>query len=123
MLRVEESLGSRIPHLHLRLYLRKGESMIWSIAFIILVTIDGFLTQKLLALGGTELNPLAIWSIENLWARILFAIAVVAVIRYFKDEKLIVILTFAFLGICIWNGMNLAVAHAALYAAGLIGVP
>lgn len=97
--------------------------MIWSVAFIILVTIDGVLTQKLLALGGTELNPLAIWSIENLWARILFAIAVVAVIRYFKDEKLVVILTFAFLGICIWNGISLAVTHAALYAAGLIGAP
>lgn len=97
--------------------------MIWCIAFIILVTTDGILTQKLLALGGTELNPLALWSIENLWARILFAIAVVAVIRYFRDEKLIVILTFVFLGICIWNTIILISAHAALYAQALIGMP
>jgi len=97
--------------------------MAWSIAFISLVTIDGILTQKLLALGGTEHNPLALWSIEHLWARILFAVAVVAVIRYFQDEKLVEVLTFAFLGICIWNGINLLTTHAALYAVTLIGPP
>ena len=97
--------------------------MAWSIGFISLVTIDGILTQKLLALGGIELNPVALWSIENLWARILFAVAVVAVIRYFQNERLVEILTFAFLGICIWNGINLLTTHAALYAVSLIGPP
>jgi hypothetical protein len=96
--------------------------MAWSIAFISLVTIDSILTQKLLALGSTELNPLALWGIENLWARILFAVAVVAVIRYFQNEKLITVLTFAFLGICIWNGINLLTTQAAIFAAALVGM-
>ena len=97
--------------------------MAWSIPFIGLVILDGVLTQKLIALGGQELNPLAVWSIEPLWARILFVVTIVLVIRRFRNEMLLPPLTFAFLGICIWNGINLLTTHAALYAVGLVGGP
>jgi len=99
--------------------------MILNLSFIALVYLDGFLTQKLLALGATELNPFPgiLWTVEHLWARVLIAIAIVILIRFFQDDKLLFPLTFVCLGICIYNGLNLATTHAALYAVTLIGPP
>jgi hypothetical protein len=99
--------------------------MIWRIAFISLVFLDGFLTQKLLALGATELNPnpIVLWSVENLWARILIAITIIVILQFFRKEKLLIPLTFVCLGICVWNGINLITSHAALFAISLIGAP
>ena len=99
--------------------------MKWKIAFIGLVFFDGFLTQKLLALGATELNanPLVLWSVDNLWGRIVIAIVIIVILQFFGKERLLIPLSLGCLAVCIWNSLVLLITHAALYGATLIGMP
>ena len=49
------------------------------VLFVGLVVLDGFLTQKLLAIGATEANPnpFVLWSVDHLWVRVLIAIVII----------------------------------------------
>jgi hypothetical protein len=91
------------------------------ILFVGLVVLDGFLTQKLLALGAAELNPNAfvLWSAGHLWARLIVAIVIVLSLRFFNRWKLLTPLTFACLAICIYNTIMLAVGHAVIIGQAL----
>jgi hypothetical protein len=86
------------------------------VLFVGLVVLDGFITQKLLAVGGTELspNPFALWSAGHLWARIIVAIVIVLSLRFFDKWKLLIPLCLLSLGICIYNAIMLAVGNAAI---------
>ena len=86
------------------------------VLFVGMVVLDGFLTQKLVAIGAAELNPnpLVSWSAGHLWARLIVAIVIVLALRYFDKWKLLIPLSFIWLGICVYNGIMLAVGHAAI---------
>lgn len=79
--------------------------------FIGLVVLDGFLTRALLQIGATEanFNPMVLWSLDHLWARVLIAIAIVLLLRYFGKWKLLHPLCFVCLGICVYNGVMLLI--------------
>jgi hypothetical protein len=84
--------------------------------FVGMVVLDGFLTQKLLAIGAAELNPnpFVPWSAGHLWVRLIVAIIMVLLLRYFDKWKLLIPLSFIWLGICIYNAIMLTVGHAAI---------
>lgn len=92
------------------------------ILFIGLVVLDGFLTQKLLAIGATELNPnpFVLWSADHLWARLAVAVVIVLALRFCNKWKVLIPLSFACLSICIYNAIMLAVAHAAIIGQTLL---
>jgi len=95
----------------------------WDLLFIGLVFLDGYLTQRLLEIGATEANPnpFVLWSVEHLWARILVAIVIVFLLRYFDKRKLLEPLSFVCLGICIYNGVMLTCGKTAIWAMSLFG--
>lgn len=95
----------------------------WDLLFIGLVFLDGWLTQRLLAIGATEANPnpFVLWSVQHLWVRILVAITIVLLLRYFDKSKLLKPLSFVCLGICIYNGLMLILGKTAIWAMLLFG--
>jgi hypothetical protein len=88
------------------------------VLFVGLVVLDGFLTQKLLALGAGELNPnpFVAWSAGHLWVRLIVAVVIVLLLRFFNKWKLLTPLYFAWLGICVYNAMMLLIVHTAILA-------
>jgi hypothetical protein len=91
--------------------------------FVGLVVLDGFLTQKLLAIGGTELNPnpFVFWSADHLWARLIVAIVIILLLRFFDKWKLLIPACFLCLAICIYNAITLAVGNAAILSLAIFG--
>jgi len=91
--------------------------------FLGLVFLDGFLTQKLLVIGAAEANPnpAVLWSVEHLWARVLVAVVIILLLRFFGKWKLLIPLSFACTGICIYNAIMLATGHAVILALALFG--
>jgi hypothetical protein len=84
--------------------------------FVGLVALDGFLTQKLLAIGAAESNPnpFVLWSADHLWVRLIVAVVIVLSLRYFNRWKLLIPLSFIWPGICIYNAIMLAVGNAVI---------
>jgi len=91
--------------------------------FVGLVVMDGFLTQKLLAIGAAELNPnpLVLWSAHHLWARLIVAIVIILLLRFFGKWKLLIPACFVCLAICIYNAIMLAVGNAAILSSAIFG--
>ena len=86
------------------------------VLFVGLVVLDGFLTQKLLAIGAAEANPnpVVLWTVEHLWARLVIAIAIILALRFFGKWKILIPLCYMFGAICIYNAIMLAVGNAAI---------
>jgi hypothetical protein len=82
--------------------------------FLGLVLLDGWLTQRLFALGAVEANPnpFVLWTVQHLWVRALIAIAAILLLRFFDKWKLLVPLCLVWLCICIYNAIMLAVGNA-----------
>src|SRR4030042_2877458 len=93
------------------------------VLFVGLVVLDGFLTQKLLAIGATEANPnpFVLWSVDHLWVRVLIAIVIILALRFFNKWRVIQALCFIWLGICIYNAIMLAVGNAEISRLAIFG--
>ena len=93
------------------------------ILFLGLVLLDGFLTQKLLAIGAAEANPnpVVLWTVEHLWVRVVIAIAVILLLRFLDKWKLLIPLCFVCVAICTYNAIMLAVGNAAILAVAMFG--
>jgi hypothetical protein len=91
--------------------------------FVGLVVLDGWLTQRLLALGAAEANPnpVVLWTVDHLWTRVLIAIAIILLLRFFDRWKLLIPLCLVCLCICIYNAIMLAVGNAAILAMAIFG--
>lgn len=73
------------------------------IAFVGLNVLDAWLTKTALALGATELMPLArIFGSSMLWKGLIAAV-IVAGLYYWGKQKLLLPLCVVMVGVCFWN--------------------
>ena len=83
-------------------------------AFIGLNVLDAWLTKEAMAMGATELMPLArIFGVSILWKGLLAA-AIVVGLYYWSKERLLLPLCIAMIGICSWNLLVCFVAKGGL---------
>jgi len=81
----------------------KKREQVMGILFIGLNILDAYLTKKALAMGASELNPIAIHFGANIFWKAIIAIAVVVILYFWKNQKLLIPLCIAMAAICTWN--------------------
>lgn len=80
-----------------------AQSLMMSIAFMILNVVDAYLTQLNLAMGAIEVNPLAEPFGSNMLVRGLLALAVVALTVSARKVRWLLYLNVLVLWVVVWN--------------------
>ena len=74
-----------------------------ALVFIGLVMADTYLTNRVLALGATELNPLASLVGLNIAVRLLIAVCIILALYWFNKEKLLWLVNLILFSVVFWN--------------------
>jgi len=82
------------------------------ITFVVLNVTDAYLTQLVLALGGIELNPLAVPFGSSMLARGMLAVAVGTAILFAGKRGWLRSLNVMILWVVVWNLWQYAIAQA-----------
>jgi hypothetical protein len=85
------------------------------IAFVSLNVADAYLTQLVLAMGGIELNPLAVPFGSNMLARGLLAVGVSTVILFAGKKSWLRSLNIFVLLVVVWNLWQYTIAQVKLF--------